>query len=155
MVPKSDGGTRVCIDYRKLNKITKKDAHPLPKIEEILDHLNGAKIFSTLDLLTGYHQIPMEKASIPKTAFVTHKGLFEYLRMPMGLCNAAASFERLAEQVFALELWVFLLLYIDDVIIYSKSPSDHLKQLRVVLSRLRGNKLQAKLSKCRFAMSQL
>lgn len=155
MVPKGDGGTRVCIDYRKLNKITKKDAHPLPKIEEILDHLNGARIFSTLDLLTGYHQIPMEKASIPKTAFVTHKGLFEYLRMPMGLCNAAASFERLAEQVFALELWVFLLLYIDDVIIYSKSPSDHLKQLRVVLSRLRGNKLQAKLSKCRFAMSQL
>ena len=78
----------------------------------------------------------MAKESIPKTGFVAHKGLFEYVRMPMGLCNSAASFERLAEQVFALELWVFLLLYIDDLIVYSKTPEEHIKQLRVVLTRL-------------------
>ena len=121
MVPKPDGSTRVCIDYRKLNHITRKDAHPLPKTEELLDHLHKAKIFSTLDLLSGFHQIPMHRDSIPKTAFATHKGLFEFLRMPMGLATSPASFERLVEQISALQLWVFLLLYIDDIIIYSKT----------------------------------
>ena len=146
MVPKPDGSIRVCIDYRKLNHITKKHAHPLPKTKEILDQLNGAKIFTTIDLLSGFYQIQMDEKDIQKTSFCTHRGLFEYLRIPMGLCNSPATFERLVEQVFALELYVFMLLYIDDLIIFSKNADDHLKHLQTVLQRLREKKTTSKVS---------
>ena len=93
MVPKPDGSTRVCIDYRKLNGVTKKDAHPLTKIDEMLDHLKDAQVFSTIDLLSGFHQVKLTETSIPKTAFTSHMGLYEYLRMPFGLCTHPPHFK--------------------------------------------------------------
>lgn len=155
MVPKPDGSTRLCIDYRKLNNVTIKDAHPLPKIDELLDCLKDATVFSTLDLLSGYHQIALTPEAVPKTAFVTHKGLFEYIRMPFGLCNAPATFQRLVEQIFQSELWIFILLYIDDIIIFSKNFQEHIQHLRLTLQRLRESRLQAKEKKCHFVMDQV
>ena len=155
MVPKPDGSTRVCIDYRKLNEITKKDAHPLPKIEELLDHLNGAKIFSTMDLLSGFHQIPLDEKAKEKTAFTTHLGLFQFEVMPFGLCNAPATFQRLVEKIFRDILWKFVMLYIDDMIIFSKTIKEHMEHLREVFTILENSHLKAKLKKCTFFQSQL
>ena len=155
MVPKPDGTTRVCIDYRKLNGLTKKDAHPLPKIDEMLDHLKDTRVFSTMDLLSGFHQVPLTEDSIPKTAFTSHMGLYEYVRMPFGLCNAPATFQRLVEKIFSKIMWRFVMLYIDDIIIFSKNITEHFEHLTEVLDILQKHQLQAKLSKCKFFKSQL
>ena len=149
-VPKKDGRWRMCVDYRALNKQTIKDKFPLPRIDSLLDRLGRARVFSKLDLASGYHQISMAENSIEKTAFRTQIGHWEFLVMPFGLCNAPASFQRLMNRVFADELNSFILVYLDDILIYSRSIDEHWEHLRRALQRLREAKLYGRLHKCDF-----
>ncbi len=148
LAKKKDGTLRFCVDYRKLNAVTKKDAYPLPRIDDCLDTLKGAQWFSTLDLRSGYWQIPMADDSIEKTAFCTRYGLFEFLVMPFGLTNAPATFERLMERVMSGLQWTQCLVYIDDIIVFGNSFSQTLKRLASVFDRLRQASLTCKPSKC-------
>lgn len=136
------------MNYRKVNEATQKDAYPLPKIEECLDTLSGSKLFSTLDLLSGYHQFEVNEKDRPRTAFITKYGLFEYTRMPFGLCNAPSTFQRGMELVLRRLQWVTLLIYLDDVIITGKTFKEHLNNLGEVLSRFRKFGLKLKPTKC-------
>lgn len=117
VVQKKDGGIRLCVNYRQLNAKTRKDAYPLPRIEESLDALNGAQWFTTLDLASGYNQVPVSETDKEKTAFCTPFGLFEYNRMPFGLCNTPSNFQRLMERIFGDQRFQSLLLYLDDVVV--------------------------------------
>ena len=148
LVRKKDGTLRLCVDYRLLNAKTRRDAYPLPRIDESLDALSGAQWFSTLDLASGYNQVPVAEADRHKTAFCTPFGLFEFNRMPFGLCNAPSTFQRLMERIFADQSCQSLLLYLDDVIVFSSSFEQHLQRLETVLQRLQKENLRAKLSKC-------
>lgn len=150
LVQKKTGELRMCVDYRQLNAKTRKDAYPLPRIEESLDALSGAQWFSTLDLASGYNQVAVAESDKPKTAFCTPFGLFEFERMPFGLCNAPGTFQRLMERIFGDQSFQSVLLYLDDVIIFSSSVAQHLQRLEMVLSRLQQKGLKAKLSKCHF-----
>lgn len=136
------------MDYRKVNEATQKDAYPLPKIEECLDTLSGSKLFSTLALLSGYHQFEVNEKDRPRTAFITKYGLFEYTRMPFGLCNAPSTFQRGMELVLRRLQWVTLLIYLDVVIITGKTFKEHLNNLGEVLSRFRKFGLKLKPTKC-------
>jgi hypothetical protein len=138
VVGKKGGEKRFCIDYRKLNAITKVDAYPLPRIDDLLDTLGGATWFSTLDLASGFWQIPMHEDDIEKTAFTTGYGLYEFLVMPFGLNNSSSTFQRLMNWVLKDYLGIFVAVYIDDVIIYTKGAIEqHLDHLRLVLRTLR------------------
>lgn len=148
LVRKKDNTVRWCIDYRKLNDVTRKDAYPLPRIDTCLDCLSSAKIFSTLDLQSEYWQLEVSEKDRPKTAFVTKYGPFEYRKMPFGLCNAPSTFERCMELILKGLQWKTLLIYLDDVIIYSDTVESHLEQLDLVLTRLREAGLKLKPSKC-------
>uniref|UniRef100_A0A8C5GH97 Gypsy retrotransposon integrase-like protein 1 n=1 Tax=Gouania willdenowi TaxID=441366 RepID=A0A8C5GH97_GOUWI len=150
IVKKKDGTIRLCVDYRQLNSKTRRDAFPLPRIEESLDALSGAKWFSTIDLASGYNQVPVAEHDKMKTAFCTPFGLFKFNRMPFGLCNAPSTFQRLMERMFGSQHCQSLLLYLDDVVVYSTSIDDHLQRLGAVLSRLQREGLKVKLSKCDF-----
>ncbi|CAL9687717.1 unnamed protein product [Knipowitschia caucasica] len=150
LVRKKDGSLRLCVDYRLLNSKTRKDAFPLPRIEETLDSLSGAVWFSTLDLASGYNQVPVTEADRPKTAFCTPFGLFEFNRMPFGLCNAPGTFQRLMQRMFGDQQGQSLLLYLDDIIVFSSSVEQHLQRLEVVLGRLRTEGLKVRLEKCSF-----
>ena len=149
-VPKKDGRWRMCVDYRALNKQTIKDRYPLPRIDLLLDRLGQAKVFSKLDLAQGYHQIAMAQDSIEKTAFCTNIGQWEYLVMPFGLCNAPSTFQRLMNEVFKRELNSFILVYLDDILIYSHSVEEHWEHLIHALDKLRRAKLYGRLHKCEF-----
>lgn len=138
------------MDYRLLNAKTRKDAYPLPRIEESLDALTGAQWFSTLDLASGYNQVPMAEKDKAKTAFCTPFGLFEFNRMPFGLCNAPSTFQRLMERIFGDQSFQSLLLYLDDIVIFSSSFDQHLQRLDMVLTRLKEHNLKLKLQKCHF-----
>ena len=153
--PKKDGGLRMCIDYRNLNAQTKKDKHPLPRIDELLDHLHGSDTFSGLDLLSGYHQIRIHQDDIPKTAFRTSEGLFEGTVMSFGLTNAPATFQRLMNEVFREHLGKFVLIYLDDIMIHSNGTGEHLKHLELILQKLREHGLYAKFSKCFFGLKEI
>ena len=155
LVKKSDGTLRFCIDYRKLNQITRKDSHPLPRITEALDSLGGAHYFSTLDLRSGYWQIEMEDDSKEKTAFITHNGLYEFNALPFGLCNRPATFQRVMTHVLRGLEWDICLVYIDDLIIFSRSFDNHLLHLVQVFKRLREANLRLKPSKCHFVKSEV
>lgn len=150
LVRKKDGSLRMCVDYRLLNAKTRKDAFPLPRIEESLDALAGAQWFSTLDLASGYNQVPVLEQDKPKTAFCTPFGLFEWNRMPFGLCNAPSTFQRLMQRMFGDQQCQSLLLYLDDIVVFSSSVSQHVQRLEVVLDRLQKEGLKVKLAKCSF-----
>ena len=148
IVTKKDGSPRFCIDYRKLNELTRKDAYPLPCIETCLDSLAGARYFSTFDLRSGYHQIPMHPESIEKTAFVTQEGTFAFEVMPFGLCNAGATFQRLMDLLMAGITYKICLVYLDDIIIFSRDMKQHMQRCKIVFQRLREAGLKLKVSKC-------
>ena len=155
LVRKNDGQDRFCVDYRRLNQITKKDSYPLPRIDDTLDALSGVKFFSTLDLLSGYWQLEMDPSSREKTAFTTHCGLFEFLVMPFGLTNAPSTVQRVMECVLQGLNWKICLVYLDDVIIFSPSFDSHLEHLPLVFQRFREANIKLKPSKCRFAHTKV
>ena len=154
-VRKPDGSLRMCIDYRALNQQTVRDRYPLPRIDELLDQLGGAAIYSRLDLASGYYQMRMHPEDIHKTAFTCRYGLFEWTVMPMGLTNAPSAFMRHMHRVFGRCLDRFLVVYLDDLLLFSRSVEEHVTHLREVLSRLREHSLYAKPSKCEFGKSEI
>ncbi|GJP52310.1 hypothetical protein CLOM_g11436 [Closterium sp. NIES-68] len=154
-VKKKDGTMRMCIDYRALNKITIKNRYPLPRVEELFDQLGEAKIFSKLDLRSGYHQVRVADEDIEKTAFRTRYGHFEFLVLPFGLTNAPATFMSIMNDIFRDFLDRFVIVFIDDILIYSKSLDEHVHHIRQVLTRLRQHRLFVKQSKCEFARSSI
>ncbi|XP_019083073.1 PREDICTED: uncharacterized protein LOC109125595, partial [Camelina sativa] len=139
---------RLCIDYRGLNRVTVKNKYPLPRIDELLDQLMGATWFSKVDLASGYHQIPIDEADMRKTAFRMRYRHYEFVVMPFGLTNAPAAFMRLMNSVFQEFLDVSIIIFIDDILVYPRSPEQHAVHLREVMEKLREQKLFAKLSKC-------
>lgn len=152
---KKDGSLRMCVDYRQLNAKTRKDAFPLPRIEESLDALTGAGWFSTLDLASGYNQVSVAEADRLKTAFCTPFGLFEWNRMPFGLCNAPSTFQRLMQRIFGDKQCQSLLIYLDDIVVFSSSVEEHLQRLEMVLDRLQREGLKVKLAKCAFFQKEV
>eukprot|EP00731_Ephydatia_muelleri_P002128 Em0001g2128a len=150
LVQKKDGSVRFCIDYRKPNAVTTKDAYPLPRIDDTLDTLCGSKWFSTLDLLSGYWQVEMSPEDRHKTAFCTPQGLFEFKVMPFGLCNAPATFQRLMDLVLAGLQWSKCLVYLDDVILLGTTFGEHLDNIRAVFDRIRQGGLKLRADKCCF-----
>ncbi|WVZ84957.1 hypothetical protein U9M48_031923 [Paspalum notatum var. saurae] len=153
-VDKKDGTRRMCVDYRALNDVTIKNKYPLPRIDDLFDQLQGACVFSKIDLRSGYHQAKIRPSDIPKTAFITRFGLYEYTVMSFGLTNAPAYFMNLMNKVFMEYLDKFVGVFIDDILIYSKTEEEHEEHLRLVLQKLRDHKLYAKLSKCEFWLDQ-
>ncbi|KAH0681196.1 hypothetical protein KY284_022281 [Solanum tuberosum] len=149
-VRKKDGSLRMCIDYRQLNKVTIKNKYPLPRIDDLFDQLQGARCFSKIDLRSGYHQVRVKDKDIPKTAFQTRYGHFEFVVMSFGLTNAPAVFMDLMNRVFKPFLDVFVIVFIGDILVYSRSEEAHANHLRQVLQILRDRKLYAKFSKCEF-----
>ena len=159
MVRKKDGTSRFCVDYRELNSVTRQDAFPLPRIDDLLDQLGQSHYFSTLDLASGYWQIRVHPTSIPKTAFITPQGSFEFLVMPFGLTNAPSVFQRLMQQVLR-DLNPedgpdFVSVYIDDVLIFSRNLDEHLQHLQLVINRLQNAGLKLKPSKCHFMRKEV
>src|SRR5690606_30819430 len=154
-VKKKDGTLRLCVDYRALNKVTIKDRCPLPLINETIDQLREATIFSKLDLKGAYNLIRIAEGDEWKTAFRTRYGHFEYLVMPFGLTNAPATFQAFINDVLREYLDHFVVVYLDDILIYSKTKEEHIEHVRKVMKTLLGAQLQAKLSKCEFHKDQV
>ncbi|KAL0546144.1 hypothetical protein IC582_016050 [Cucumis melo] len=154
-VKKKDGSMRLCIDYRELNKVTVKNRYPLPRIDDLFDQLQGATVFSKIDLRSGYHQLRIKDEDVPKTAFRSRYGHYEFIVMSFGLTNAPAVFMDLMNRVFREFLDTFVIVFIDDILIYSKTEAEHEGHLRMVLQILRDNKLYAKFSKCEFWLKQV
>jgi hypothetical protein len=154
-VEKKDGTQRMCVDYRSLNEVTIKNKYPLPRIEDLFDQMKGASVFSKVDLRSGYHQLKIRELDIPKTAFRTRYGLYEYTVMSFGLINAPAYFMYLMNKVFMEYLDKFVVVFIDDILIFSKIEEEHEKHLRLVLEKLRSNQLYALFSKCEFWLTEV
>jgi len=154
-VKKKDGTLRLCIDYRQLNKVTIKNKYPLPRIDDLFDQLKGARVFSKIDLRSGYYQLRIKDLDVSKTAFRTRYGHFEFLVMPFGLTNAHAVFMDLMNRVFRPYLDRSVVVFIDDILVYSSSYIKHEKHLREVLQTLREHRLYAKLNKCEFWLKEV
>ncbi|KAL5781458.1 hypothetical protein ACOSP7_006487 [Xanthoceras sorbifolium] len=154
-VKKKDGSMRLCIDYRQLNKLTIKNKYPLPRIDDLFDQFRGASVFSKIDLRSGYHQLRVKDSDVQKTAFRTRYGYYEFVVMPFGLTNAPAAFMDLMNRTFRPYLDQFVVVFIDDILIYSQSPEQHDRHLRIVLQTLRDKKLYAKFSKCEFWLNEI
>ena len=154
-VKKKDGTLRMCIDYRQINKVTVKNKYPLPRIEDLFDQLKGAGVFSKIDLRSGYYQLRVKEGDVPKTAFRTRYGHYEFLVMPFGLTNAPAAFMDLMNRVFRPYVDQFVVVFIVDILVYSKDAQEHEQHLRIVLETLREKKLYAKLSKCDFWLKEV
>ncbi|KAK1419615.1 hypothetical protein QVD17_28835 [Tagetes erecta] len=154
-VKKKDGSMRMCIDYRELNKVTIKNRYPLPRIDDLFDQLQGARCFSKIDLKSGYHQLRVYEEDIPKTAFRTRYGHYEFTVMPFGLTNAPAIFMDMMNRICKPYLDKFIIVFIDDILIYSKNESDHVEHLRTLLKLLRTERLYAKFIKCEFWLHEI
>ena len=152
---KKDGTLRLCIDYRKLNRVTIKNKYPLPRVDDLFDQLQGARVFSKIDLRSRYHQLRISNADVPKTAFRTRYGHYEFLVMPFGLTNAPAVFMALMNQVFQPYLDKFVIVFIDDILVYSRDEEEHANHLRLVLQTLREKQLYAKFNKCEIWLDQV
>jgi hypothetical protein len=144
----------MCVDYRSLNDVTIKNKYHLPRIEDLFDQMRGARVFSKIDLRSGYHQMKIQPSDIPKTAFSTRYGLYEFTVMLFGLTNAPAYFMNLMNKVFMEYHDRFIVVFIDDILIYSKNDSDYEEHLRLILQKLRDNQLYAKFSKCEFWLDE-
>ena len=155
LVKKKDGTDRFVVDFRRLNSITRKDSYALPRVDDALDALHGTRYFSSMDLMSGYWQVEMEAASREHTAFITYGGLYEFLVVPFGLTGAPSTFERLMECVLRNLTYKICLIYLDDILVYSKTFDDHLSHLRQVFDRLRHANLKLKPSKCKFACTKV
>ena len=155
MVKKKDGTLRMCIDFRALRKKTIKNRYPIPRIYELMDELHESIFFSNIDLRFGYHQIWMREQDIPKTAFRCHYGHFEFVSMPFGLKNEPDTFRSCMNNIFHKKIRKFVLVFFDDILIYSKTWKEHLHHLEEVLKILHDQSLFAKLSKCEFGLTEL
>ena len=153
VVPKGDGGKCLVIDYRALNKVTRKFTWPMPKVKDIFAKLNRANYFTTLDLQAGYHHIPLDKPSIPKTAFNSPFRRYKYVKVPFGLAQAPAYFWELMTGI--LKDFNFTIAYLDDIIIFSKTPQEHLSHIRKIFKKLKSANLSMKKSKCNFFSKEL
>jgi hypothetical protein len=152
---KKDGTQRLCVDYRALNEVIVKNKNPLPRIDDLFDQLRGSCVFSKIDLRSGYHQLKIRECDIPKTAFVLRYGLYEYTVMSFGLTNAPVYFMYLMNMVFMEYLDKFVMVFIDDILVYSRSEQEHEEHLRLALQKPTENRLYDKLSKCEFWMEQV
>jgi hypothetical protein len=152
---KKDQSLRLCVDYRPLNAVTIKNKYPLPRIDILFDQLAGVNVFSKVEICSGYHQIKICPKDVPKTAFSTRYGLYKYLVMSFGLTNAQAHFMYLMNSVFRLELDKFVVVFIDDILVYSKNEEEHEQHLRIILQQLRDHQLYAKFSKCAFWLKEV
>ena len=156
MVPKKDGTNRMCIGYRKLNEMTTKDAYPLPRIGQTIDALQGSGYFSSLDLASGFWQEPVGEKDRYKTVFCTAEGgLYEFVIMPFGLTNAPATFQRLMNEIFKEDLFQHVLIFLDDLLVYSETPTEHLERLEKAFLKLRAAGLKLKLKKCDLFQTQV
>jgi hypothetical protein len=154
-VKKKDGSMRLCVDYRALNEVTIKNKYPLPRIDDLFDQLKGAKYFSKIDLRSGYYQLKIRSEDVLKMALVTCYGQYEFTVMPFGLTNAPAYFMNLMNKVFMEELDRFVIVFIDDILVYSRSAEEHGQHLKVVLEKLRAHQLYAKFRKCEFWLQKV
>ena len=145
----------MCIDYRQLNRVIIRNQYPLPRIHELFDQLQGSRVYSKIDLRPGYHQLRVQESDVPKTAFRTRYGHYEFLVMPFGLTNASVAFMDLMNQVFQLYLDRFVIVFIDDILVYSGSSEEHLEHLKIVLQILTKRQLYTKLSKCQFWLDKV
>ena len=152
---KKDKTFRLCIDYRQLNRVTIKNRNPLQRIDDLFDQLRGARVYSKIDLRTGYHQLRVRETDIPKTAFKTYYGHFEFTVMPFGLTNAPTTFMDLMHKVFQPYLNQFVLVFVDDILIYSQSKWKHEDHLRIILQLMKDHQLYAKFSKCEFWLTEV
>jgi hypothetical protein len=154
-VKKKDGSMRLCIDYRELNRVTIRNKYPLPRIDDLFDQLKGASVFSKIDLRSGYHQLRVREEDVQKTAMRTRYGHYEFVVMPFGLTNAPSVFMDLMNRVFHKYLDLFVVVFIDDILVYSTNHQEHEEHLKKVLDILREEKLFAKLKKCEFWLEKV
>ena len=155
LVPKKDGDSRLCVDYRKLNAVTEQDAYPLPIIQDIFDLVGGSSIYSTLDLKSSYWQMPVAEADIHKTAFRCHAGHFEFTKVPFGLKSAPNFFQKEMNTILADLIGKCVFVYIDDILVFSKNETDHIRHLQLVFDRLRNSGLKLKPTKCAFGLPEV